>query len=454
MLSVMASAPFCYLVDLQMCFGSYEVGVIQRTPIPRIDSFHKDRLGSLGRVAWSFKRTLDTVNEVSHAFILPEYLLKKAQPDGFDAGEMLKRISAAQSDIDDIVYHLYGLGSEDRAAIESWNRGSKILLSPDELCSDCYVDTNDSDDTGSDDEGEEVHIEIDCTEALLSWTVGVSFGRFDIRLATGGRPLPPEPEPFDPLPNKSPGMLPDGDPPLHANPGILVDDKGHPHDLVHLMETVLERVNCEPQVDSRTWLRREFFQMHLKQYSKSRRKAPIYWPLTTASGYYTLWIYYPALTDQTLFTAANDFVEPKIDQVSRTALALKEKTGRSRDEDRALEALETHTDELRELRMELLRLAPIWKPHHDDGVQITAAPLWRLFRLAPWQKLLKETWEKLEKGDYDWAHIAMSYWPERVRAKCRTDKSLAIAHELEHLFEPPPEPAGKAPTKRGCKAKG
>jgi hypothetical protein len=53
--------------------------------------------------------------------------------------------------------------------------------------------------------------------------------------------------------------------------------------------------------------------------------------------------------------------------------------------------------------------------------------------------VLKETWEKLEKGDYDWAHLAMSYWPNRVREKCRTDKSLAIAHKLEDLYEPPPE---------------
>jgi hypothetical protein len=42
--------------------------------------------------------------------------------------------------------------------------------------------------------------------------------------------------------------------------------------------------------------------------------------------------------------------------------------------------------------------------------------------------VLKDTWTKLEKGDYDWAHLAMAYWPDRVREKCKTDKSLAIAH--------------------------
>lgn len=77
--------------------------------------------------------------------------------------------------------------------------------------------------------------------------------------------------------------------------------------------------------------------------------------------------------------------------------------------------------------------------NHDDGVQITAAPLWQLFRYKPWQKILKDTWTKLEKGEYDWAHLAMAYWPDRVREKCKTNKSLAIAHDLEALYiEPEP----------------
>ncbi|HAG71516.1 MAG TPA: type II restriction endonuclease subunit M, partial [Gammaproteobacteria bacterium] len=64
-------------------------------------------------------------------------------------------------------------------------------------------------------------------------------------------------------------------------------------------------------------------------------------------------------------------------------------------------------------------------------------PLWRLFRHKPWQKVLKDTWTKLENGDYDWARLALAYWPDRVREKCKTDKSLAIAHDLEGLYEEP-----------------
>jgi len=54
-----------------------------------------------------------------------------------------------------------------------------------------------------------------------------------------------------------------------------------------------------------------------------------------------------------------------------------------------------------------------------------------LFLHKPWQKKLKETWKKLEKGDYDWAHLAYSIWPERVIAASHKDRSYAIAHDLE-----------------------
>lgn len=59
-------------------------------------------------------------------------------------------------------------------------------------------------------------------------------------------------------------------------------------------------------------------------------------------------------------------------------------------------------------------------------------------RLVPqhkaWQKECKECWDSLVAGQYDWAHLAIHLWPERVVPKCREDRSLAIAHELEDLL--------------------
>ena len=244
-------------------------------------------------------------------------------------------------------------------------------------------------------------------------------------------------------------MLPDGAEPFHAHPGILVDDPGHPHDLVHLIEEVQARVEVAAPDDLRRWLQRDFFPFHLQRYSKSRRKAPVYWPLATASGGYTLWVYYPSIGSQTLYTAVNDFIEPKLQQVGGDLSALRTKgSARTREDERRFESLQTFELDLMELRDALLKLAPTYKPDQDDGVQISAAPLWPLFRHKPWQKVLKETWEKLAKGDYDWAHLAMTYWPERVREKCKTDKSLAIAHGLEDLYI---EPEAKPNKTRGRK---
>src|SRR5205085_6106915 len=58
---------------------------------------------------------------------------------------------------------------------------------------------------------------------------------------------------------------------------------------------------------------------------------------------------------------------------------------------------------------------------------INFAPLWRLVpHHKPWQKELKATWEALCAGRYDWAHLAMHLWPERVVAKCADRKSTRL----------------------------
>jgi hypothetical protein len=70
-----------------------------------------------------------------------------------------------------------------------------------------------------------------------------------------------------------------------------------------------------------------------------------------------------------------------------------------------------------------------WRPELDDGVLINLAPLHTL--MPAWSAEPKKAWEALKRGDYDWAHTAMRYWPDRVARKCRTNKSFAIAHGLQ-----------------------
>lgn len=68
LLALTSSTSFKSLVALQMAFGSYEVGVIQRTVIPKEND---ERLPGLAKHAWSKKRMPDTANLTSHAFVAP-----------------------------------------------------------------------------------------------------------------------------------------------------------------------------------------------------------------------------------------------------------------------------------------------------------------------------------------------------------------------------------------------
>jgi hypothetical protein len=318
----------------------------------------------------------------------------------------------------------------------------------------------------------------DAGTAEVSLAVGCAFGRWDVRFATGEKPIPEFPDPFAPLPVCSPGVLQNerGLPltkddvrhlqgagqwhyPLDVPwDSVLVDDPGDSRDLearIHQALQVIWQDSWEAiehevcailGVDSlRNYIRKPagFFADHLKGYSKSRRQAPIYWPLSTASGSYTLWVYYHRLTHQTLHTALADFLEPKIKSIEVHARRQQDE-GRTQKYGESIEFL----DELKDLRAEIECIINLpWKPNLNDGVLITASPLWKLFRFGKWQKDLKACWQELERGDYDWAHLAFSIWPDRVKEKCKTDRSLAIVHHLEELCTV--EPAKPTKRKRG-----
>jgi hypothetical protein len=425
------SSTFNDLVELQIAAAeptdrggvarSYDVGALQRTPVPKKLSLYESDVARLAKVGWGLMRQLDSLNEISHAFCVPRGI--STALGNAEIVRIGKQLGELRGQIDVL--------SADSFSIKP----SKPSELPQAIASGLSSNNED------DDEDDEGPLDSAPHASQISYAVGVVFGRFDWRLATGEREAPAEPEPFDPLPAISPGMLPDGASPFYPHAGILVDDQGHPNDLACLVEEVLSRIGVSVPDAVRRWLQKDFFSFHLQRYSKSRRKAPIYWPLSTVSGSYTLWIYYPSLNNQTLFTAVNDFLDGpngKLTQVSRECAALRIKgSSRSPEEEKRYETLQTFEQELTDLHDTLLKIAPTYQPNHDDGVQITAAPLWQLFRHKPWQKELKDTWTKLEKGNYDWAHLAMAYWPERVREKCKTEKSFAIAHRLEDLYEEP-----------------
>ena len=464
-----SSYPFDYLVKTllgRFNYPQFDNGSLSITPTS-LAALKNKELGEHAKTCIEIKRILDTTNETSHVFQLPALLQvgawdnlgKRVEAWQQRVDESEARLQAYQCEIDDIAFRLYGISDEDRRAIEQSTVGSE--QSAEEKTDDI--------------EEESESLTVDrkpLTADLLAYALGAAFGRWDLRYATSEKTAPELPDPFAPLPVCPPGMLQNAEG-LPASPddlqttnyelriswdGILVDDAGHKEDVENRLRSILELIfkDRAEAIETETcailgvkslrdYFRKPagFFADHLKRYSKSRRQAPIYLPLSNRSGEYTLWLYYHRLTDQTLYTCVNDYVEPKLKSVQAELNILRSKPTRTTEEEKRFEKQQTFAYELDAMQSELLRLAAIWKPNLNDGVQITMSPLWKLFSLAKWQKILKETWQKLEKGDYDWAHLAFSLFPERVRGKCGTDKSLAIAHDLEDLYIEPPPKAGK-----------
>jgi hypothetical protein len=467
-LAILLSAPFRTLVGMQMTFGSYDVGVVQRTPIPNLSPAQLSKIAAMSLRAYSLMRRLDTHIETSHAFTSPALLQVEGDTLGVRAAAWSEQVHAIEAElatidegIDAYCFDVYGLKEADQRAIVAGlgSINETATTGDNETGADTETDGEEADenDAGSNEDTTEL------LAKLVSWAVGVAFGRFDVRLATGARMVPPEPEPFDPLPACSPGMLTGQDglpltglPPCYplAFPvaGILVDDLGHPQDLPTAVRAVFDAVFganadrwwndvaalLDPKGHNlRAWLAGSFFEYHLKHYSKSRRKAPILWQFGTTSGRYSVWLYAHRLTHDTLFQLQNEVVGLKLTHEEQRLTTLMQNAGGtpSASERKEIAAQEADVEELREMLDEVKRVAALWNPNLDDGVVLAMAPLWRLIpQHKPWQKELRAKWDELAAAKYDWAHQAMHLWPERIVPKCMTDRSLAIAHGLEEVF--------------------
>jgi hypothetical protein len=234
-------------------------------------------------------------------------------------------------------------------------------------------------------------------------------------------------------------MLSDGDDAFMPCSGVMVDDAGHADDVVARVAAPYDHINAPaPELDTmRRTLARDLFPAHIKMYSKARRKAPIYWQLATPSASYSVWLYVHAFTNDTLFRVQNDYVAPKLAHEQRRLEAARAEAGPnpSGSQHKSIAAMETLVEELQAFLEDVKRIAPLWNPNLDDGVLINFAPFWRLVpQHKSWQNELRTTWDALCAGTYDWAHLTMHLWPERVIPKCAEDRSLAIAHGLEEVF--------------------
>ena len=83
----------------------------------------------------------------------------------------------------------------------------------------------------------------------------------------------------------------------------------------------------------------------------------------------------------------NEYIDLKLKEIEADLNRLKVKKQCEQKFQNIIDGLVELQRELKGMREELLRVAKLpYKPNHNDGVLITAAPLWRLFRHKPWQK--------------------------------------------------------------------
>ena len=189
--------------------------------------------------------------------------------------------------------------------------------------------------------------------------------------------------------------------------------------------------NGDPLDALRGWLDRftgapaqSFWRYHFQMY----RKRPVYWPFQSPNRRYTVWVFHERFGPDTLFRIRNEFVEPRLRLAEREIADLRVQAAKNRRAARELDRMLDLADDLGKFAAILKGIAERgYTSQIDDGVLINAAPLH--VALPSWPDT-RATWKELEAGKYDWAHQAMAYWPERVRAACLSNKSFAIAHGL------------------------
>ncbi len=289
-------------------------------------------------------------------------------------------------------------------------------------------------------------------QEIVMELVGMAFGRWDTAYAKGEKAVPEFGDVFDALPFMP--VVSQGDEPCPAQlavpaDGIMTNEAesplclaSHVREVMHWLWGVdaddreyelCQLIGCkslQAYLESPTG----FFDYHFKRYTKSRRKAPIYWLLASEDGTVNYWVYYPKLSKNTLPQLVNSLRTEAEALRSRLNAALTA-------HDKSMEAtVRAEQEQVEGMQDELNRIIGAgYVPCHDDGVPVTAAPLLQLIPHRAWRQECEKNMEALAKGDYDWSHLAMSLYPARVTQKAKKDWCLALTHGLEHLCENKPK---------------
>jgi hypothetical protein len=109
-----------------MSFGSWEVGVIKRLPVPQANAKQAERVASLAKAIHDAKREWDSGNEISTSFERPWITRRpdaKSVSDALDGvlqaeASAEKQIQATYSDLNTEAYKLYAIPDITRVQIE------------------------------------------------------------------------------------------------------------------------------------------------------------------------------------------------------------------------------------------------------------------------------------------------------------------------------------------------
>ena len=426
----------------------FQVGDVVKLPVPA-NGNAVDALIPLTQRVINLARQEGTEDETTFEFVAPSIW-----SGGLEAVRARQRqLGDIEREIDEAVYRLYGIGSEDRVIFES-------ELGVDEA----VAESTDSNEGNSETEEQEASALTTINRQTLarrwaSYAVGIVLGRFQPgvkgALGSGIAVEADGSENHAFVPVVEAGLVK-----LAAADGVAVLEDGSRDDLPTRVEQALELMVGEEGVAEiavalsgdahalrqtlRRYLERDFFKWHLSLY----RKRPVYWLLQSPGRNYGVYLFHERITRDTLFLlqgnrylgARRNAVRQQIEELAMAIAGAEGSAKRQleRERERAVEVLadlDAFAERLQNVTSATNERGETagWELELDDGVLLNVAPLHSL--IPAWSGDPKKAWHRLEQGDFDWSFTARRYWPDRVAEKCRTNKSYAIAHQLEHLYE-------------------
>lgn len=415
----MNSWPFLCLCRVINPGRFFQAGYVAKVPVcPPMQSKHYATISSLALRAAGLKRWYCSHDETSRHFVKP-LLASQGLHNGCDVDGAHATLNKVNEEYESLQEQIDACVSDDLSLSEIDKERLELRFGYREAMPLWFDTGKRPDDT-------------ELVSAFVSFLVGVAFGRWSIAMTNKEIPMRFEPPELLNEPAAESGE------PLEDGILVMSEAKDHPCDVISrvsalfegafgiVSDDAIERCRLAIGADSLLDYFRKpgkggFWDDHVSRYSRSRRKAPIYWLLQSSKKNYALWLYYHRLDKDLLFKALVNYVEPKIRLEASGLESLrsqKTSAGESGKEAKRLakdvERQEEFLSELRDFEDKLRRAANLHlEPDLNDGVVLNIAPLWEL---VPWKEA-KKYWDELMDGQYEWSSIGQQL-REKGLVKC------------------------------------